>query len=102
MDAIKYFVGLVIFSSIGSFLIVDAKSFTKTIGKTSYRCFFSDFFRLVVLAGMATIGFLLAKETFSQPNDELTFLGIGAIASVGIYALGINRRKTEAKRTRKQ
>ncbi len=102
MDAIKYFVGLVIFSSIGSFLIVDAKSLFKEIGQTNNRRLFSDFLRLVVLAGMAAIGLMLARETFAKPNDGIIFLGVGAIASFGIYALGINRRKTEAKRKRKQ
>ncbi len=102
MDTIKYFVGLVIFSSIGSFLIVDAIAFTKIISTPNNRLLVSDFLRLVVLAGMAAIGFLLAKETFTKPKDGIIFLGIGAIASIGIYALGINRRKTEAKKIPKQ
>lgn len=93
MDAIKYFVGLVIFASIGSFLIVDAIAFFKLLGKTNNSLLFSDFLRLVVLAGMAAIGFMLAKETFVKPNDGIVFLGIGAIASLVIYALGIKRRK---------
>ena len=93
MDAIKYFVGLVIFSSIGSFLIVDAIAFFKLLGKTNNSVLFSDFLRLVVLAGMAAIGFMLAKETFVKPNDGIVFLGIGAIASVALYALGIKRRE---------
>jgi hypothetical protein len=100
MDAVKYLVGLVIFSSIGSFLIVDATAFVRAIGKISNRLMVSDFLRLVVLAGMTAIGFMLAKETFVKPNDGIKFLVIGAIASIGIYALGINRRKAEAKRTR--
>ncbi len=93
MDAIKYFVGLVIFSSIGSFLIVDAIAFFKLLGKTNNRFLFSDFLRLVVLAGMAAIGFLLAKETFVKPNDGIVFLVVGAIASIALYALGIKRRE---------
>ena len=92
MDAVKYFVGLVIFASIGSFLIVDAIAFFKLLGKTNNRFLFWDFFRLVILAGMAAIGFMLAKETFVKPNDGIVFLVIGAIASIGIYALGIKRR----------
>lgn len=92
MDATKYFVGLVIFSSIGSFLIVDTAAFVRLIGKTNNRLLFSDFLRLVVLGGMAAIGFMLAKETFVKPNDGIVFLVIGAIASICIYALGINRR----------
>lgn len=99
MDAVKYIVGLVIFSSIGSFLIVDAIAFFKLLGKTNNRFLFSDFFRLVVLAGMAAIGFMLAKETFVKPNDGIVFLVIGAIASICIYALGIKRRMA---RTRNQ
>ena len=102
MDATKYFVGLVIFSSIGSFLIVDATSFARVIGKTNNRLLFSDFLRLVLLAGMAAIGFLLAKETFTKPNDGILFLVVGASASLGIYALGIKRRKAEAKKIRNQ
>ena len=92
MDAIKYFIGLVIFSSIGSFLIVDATSWARVIGKTNNRLLFVDFLRLVVLAGMAAIGFLLAKETFAKPNDGIIFLGVGAIASIALYSLGIKRR----------
>ncbi len=92
MDAIKYFVGLVIFSSIGSFLIVDAIAFFKLLGKTNNRFLFSDFLRLVILAGMAAIGFLLAKETFVKPNDGIVFLVVGAIASIALYALGIKQR----------
>ena len=92
MDAIKYFVGLAIFASIGSFLIVDAIAFFKLLGKTNNSVLFSDFLRLVVLAGMAAIGFMLAKETFVKPNDGIVFLGIGAITSIALYALGIKRR----------
>lgn len=88
----KYIVGLVIFSSIGSFLIVDAIDFAREIGKTNNRLLFLDFLRLVIIAGMATVGYILAKETFTRPNDGLIFLGIGAIASLVIYALGIKRR----------
>ena len=102
MDAIKYFIGLVIFSSIGSFLIVDAIAFFKLLGKTNNSVLFSDFLRLVVLAGMAAIGFLLAKETFVKPNDGIVFLGIGAIASIALYALEIKRRMAQTKRIRKQ
>ncbi|PSB32414.1 hypothetical protein [Chlorogloea sp. CCALA 695] len=102
MDAIKYFIGLVIFSSIGSFLIVDAIAFFKLLGKTNNRFLFSDFLRLVVLAGMAAIGFLLAKETFVKPNDGTVFLGMGAIASFTLYALGIKRRMAEKKNINKQ
>lgn len=97
MDAIKYFVGLVIFSSIGSFLIVDAIALFKLLGKTNNSVLFSDFLRLVVLAGMAAIGFMLAKETFVKYNDGIVFLGIGAIASFTLYALGIKRRMAEKK-----
>lgn len=102
MDAIKYLVGLAIFSSIGSFLIVDATSLARVIGKTNNRLLFVDFLRLVVLAGMAAIGFFLAKETFAKPNDGIVFLGVGAIASIALYALGIKRRMAQTKRIRKQ
>lgn len=88
----KYIVGLVIFSSIGSFLIVDTIDLVREIGKTNNRVLFLDFLRLVVIAGMAAVGFLLAKETFTRPKDDLIFLAIGAIASLCIYALGIKRR----------
>ncbi|WP_009632269.1 hypothetical protein [Synechocystis sp. PCC 7509] len=93
MDAVKYFVGLVIFASIGSFLIVDAIAFFKLLlSKTNNSLLFSDFVRLIVLAGMATVGFMLAKETFVKPNDGIVFLVTGAIASIALYALGIKRR----------
>lgn len=97
MDAIKYFVGLVIFSSIGSFLIVDVIAFFKLLGKTNNPVLFSDFLRLVVLAGMAAIGFMLAKETFVKPRDGIIFLIVGAIASIALYALGIKRRMAKKK-----
>ena len=99
MDAVKYLVGLVIFSSIGSFLIVDTTAFVRVIGINN-RLIVSDFLRLLVLAGMTAIGFMLAKETFVKPNDGMKFLVIGAIASISIYALGTNRRKAKARRTR--
>ncbi len=102
MDAIKYFVGLVIFSSIGSFLIVDTIALFKVISRANNLLWISDLLRLVVLAAMAAIGFLLAKETFATPNDKIIFLCIGAIASISIYALGINRRRAESKRIPKQ
>ena len=102
MDAIKYFIGLVIFSSIGSFLIVDAIAFFKVIGKINNSVLFSDFLRLIVLAGMAAIGFMLAKETFVKSNDGIIFLAVGAIASIALYALGIKRRMVQTKRIRKQ
>jgi Mn2+/Fe2+ NRAMP family transporter len=101
MDAVKYLVGLVIFSSIGSFLIVDATAFVRVVGKINNRLLFLDFLRLVVLAGMAAIGFMLAKETFIKPDDWIKFLVIGAIASFVLYALGIKRRKTETKKIRR-
>lgn len=88
----KYIVGLIIFSSIGSFLIVDAIDFAREIGKTNNRHLFLDFLRLVVIAGMAAIGFILAQENFTKPHDGVIFLAIGAIASSTIYALGIKRR----------
>lgn len=88
----KYIVGLIIFSSIGSFVIVDAIALTKEIGKTNNRYLFVELLRLVVIAGMAAVGFLLAQEDFTKPNDGLIFLAIGAIASFVIYALGIQRR----------
>lgn len=88
----KYIVGLVIFSSIGSFVIVDTIDLVREIGNTNNRVLFLDFLRLVVIAGMAAVGFLLAKETFTRPNDGVIFLAVGAIASLAIYALGIKRR----------
>ncbi|KJH71381.1 hypothetical protein [Aliterella atlantica] len=91
----KYIVGLIIFSSIGSFVIVDAIALSKEIGKTNNRYLFVECLRLVVIAAMAAVGFLLAQETFTQPNDGLLFLAIGAIAAFVIYALGIKRRATQ-------
>lgn len=88
----KYIVGLIIFSSIGSFVIVDAIALSKEIGRTNNRYLFVECLRLVFIAAMAVVGFLLAKEDFTKPNDGLIFLAIGAIASFVIYALGIKRR----------
>lgn len=88
----KYIVGLIIFSSIGSFVIVDGIDLFREIGRTNNRLLFLEFLRLIFIAAMAAVGFLLAKETFVKPNDGLIFLAIGAIAAFVIYALGIKRR----------
>lgn len=93
MDTSKYFVGLVVFSGIGSFLIVDLIDFGQELRKNPRQShLYLDFLRLVVLALMAAIGFFLAKETFTKSNDWIIFLVVGAIASLAIYALGIKRR----------
>lgn len=85
----RYLVGLLIFSSIGSFLISDTIDFSRELRKSNnLRHLYLDFLRLIVLGVMALIGYIFASRTFHQPNDWLVFLVIGIIAALLIYALG--------------
>jgi len=89
----QYFAGLVVFLGIGSFLISDTIDFGRELRKSNNpRRLYLDFFRLLVLAGMALIGYLVAKETFHQPNDWIVFLVIGVIGAFLIHTLGVKRR----------
>ena len=98
----QYFAGLVVFSGIGSFLISDTIDFTRELRKSnSPRRLYLDFFRLLVLGGMALIGYMVAKETFDQPNDWIVFLVIGVIGAFSTHALGVKRRTAEAKGVRR-
>ena len=85
----QYLVGLLIFSSIGSFLISDTIDFSRELRKSNnFRHLSLDFLRLVVLGAMALIGYIFASKTFQQPNDWLVFLVIGIIGALLIYTLG--------------
>ena len=88
----QYFAGLVVFSGIGSFLISDTIDFGKELRKSSSsRQLYLDFFRLIVLGAMALVGYMVAKETFHQPNDWIFFLVIGLIGAFLIYIVGVKR-----------
>lgn len=85
----RYLVGLLIFSSIGSFLISDTIDFSRELRKSNnFRHLYLDFLRLIVLGVMALIGYMFAARTFHQPNDWLVFLVIGIILALLIYTLG--------------
>lgn len=84
----QYFAGLLVFSGIGSFLISDAIDFGRELRKSnSPHRLYLDFFRLLVLGGMALIGYMVASETFHQPNDWIVFLVIGVIGAFSIHLL---------------
>ena len=71
----KYLVGLVVFSAIGYFLIVDATNFYRQLKINNQRNqLIVDFGRLLILGAMAGIGYKVASETFQQPNDWIVFL----------------------------
>jgi cell division protein FtsW (lipid II flippase) len=95
----QYFAGLVVFLGIGSFLISDTINFGSELKKSnSPHRLYLDFFRLLGLGGMALIGYMVAQETFRQPNDWIVFLVVGVIGAFLIYALGVKRRTADAKR----
>lgn len=88
----QYFAGLVVFSSIGSFLISDTIDFGRELRKSnSPRHLYLDFLRLLVLGGIALVGYMVAKETFRQANDWIFFLIIGLIGAFLIHTLGAKR-----------
>lgn len=76
----QYLVGLLVFSSITYFLIVDTTIFYNDLKINSNRNqLLVDFGRLLILAAMAGIGYKVASETFQQPNDSIIFLTRGII-----------------------
>jgi F0F1-type ATP synthase assembly protein I len=84
----QYLAGLLVFSGIGSFLISDTIDFGRELRKSnSSRRLYLDFFRLLVLGGMALIGYMVAKETFHNSNDWIVFLVIGVIGAFSIHIL---------------
>lgn len=95
----QYFAGLVVFSGIGSFLISDTIDFGRELKKSnSPHHLYLDFLRLLGLGGMALIGYMVARETFHQPNDWIGFLVIGVIGAFLMYTLGVKRRTADAKK----
>lgn len=84
----KYLAGLLVFSGIGSFLISDTIAFWRELERrNSPRSLYLDFFRLLVLGVMAGIGYMVASETFQQPNDWITFLISGISGAVLIQII---------------
>ncbi|MBD2538689.1 hypothetical protein H6G60_07720 [Coleofasciculus sp. FACHB-SPT36] len=74
--------GLVVFSSIGYFLIVDTTNLLREIRTSNNRNqLIVDFGRLVILGAMAGIGYKAASETFQRPNDWIIFLVKGIIGA---------------------
>lgn len=89
----QYLAGLVVFSGIGSFLISDTIEFGREFRKSNNpRRLYLDLFRLLVLGGMALIGYMVASETFQKPNDWIVFLVIGIIGAFSTHILGLKRR----------
>lgn len=88
----QYLAGLLVFSGIGSFFISDTIDFARELRKSNNpRSLYLDFFRLLVLGGMALIGYMVAKETFHKPNDWIIFLVIGVIGAFSTHILGVRR-----------
>jgi F0F1-type ATP synthase assembly protein I len=86
----QYFAGLVVFSGIGSFLISDTIDFGRELRKSNSSLrLYLDFLRLLVLGGMALIGYTVAAETFHQPKDWIVFLVIGVIGAFSTFTLGV-------------
>jgi len=86
----KYLVGLLIFSAIGSFVIADTIVFWRDYKKGSNpRQLYLDFFRLVIIAGMASVGYLFASSTFLQPNDGIVFLATGSVGALLIHIFSL-------------
>jgi len=85
-ENMQYIVGLLIFSAIGSFVIADTIVWWRDYRKGSNPKQLSlDFFRLVIIAGMAGIGYLFASSTFQQPNDGIVFLVTGIVGALLIH-----------------
>ena len=78
----KYLVGLVVFSGIGYFLIVDTTNFYRQLKINNKRNqLIVDFGKLLILVAMAGIGYKVASETFQEPNDWIVFLAKGIIGA---------------------
>lgn len=98
----QYLAGLLVFSGIGSFLISDTIDFGRELRKSNNpRRLYFDFFRLLVLGGMALIGYMVASETFQKPNDWIVFLIIGVIGAFSTHILGLKRRVAVKKSARR-
>ncbi len=98
----QYFAGLVVFSGIGSFLISDTIDLGRELRKSnSLPHLYLDFFRLLVLGGMASIGYMVAAKTFNQPHDWIVFLVIGVIGAFLTHTLGVKRRAADMRGVRR-
>lgn len=76
----QYLVGLLVFSSIAYFLIVDTTNFYNELKISNNRNqLLVDFGRLLILAAIAGIGYKVASETFQESNDSIIFLTRGII-----------------------
>jgi hypothetical protein len=90
----KYLVGLVVFSGIGSFLISDTIDFWREFRASNRRSRLEvDFLRLAVLAGMAGIGYWVATDTFHKPSDGIVFLVIGIVGAFSTHIISSSLRK---------
>lgn len=84
----KYLAGLLVFSGIGSFIISDTIAFWRELERrNSQTPLYLDFFRLLVLGVMAGIGYMVASETFQQPNDWIIFLVIGIVGAILLHII---------------
>jgi len=90
----KYLVGLIVFSGIGSFLISDTIDFWRKLRKSDSRSQLGvDFLRLAVLAGMASIGYWVATDTFHKPSDGIVFIVIGIVGAFSTHIISSSLRK---------
>jgi hypothetical protein len=89
----QYLVSLVVFASIGSFIITDTTVFWKRLSQNERASsLWLDFARILLLVGLASIGYLVGSETFQKPGDQIFFLVTGALAAVLINILLSFRR----------
>jgi hypothetical protein len=78
----QYLVGLVVFSGIGSFLISDTIDFWREFRKSDSRSQLGvDFLRLAVLAGMASIGYWVATDTYELLRPAIAEVGVSNLSS---------------------
>lgn len=87
----RYFVGLVVFSGIGAFLITDTIDCYRELRKNNPHNLYFDLFRLLLLGGMSAIGYLVAAKTFHQATDSIVFLVIGIVGAFLIYIFKLKK-----------
>jgi len=86
----QYWVGLIVFAAIGSFVVADAISLWKSWRKgTPLNRLYGDILRLIPIAGLATVGYLVASETFTRPYDGIVFLLIGTCTAFILRFLSV-------------
>ncbi|MBD2093972.1 hypothetical protein H6F90_02220 [Trichocoleus sp. FACHB-591] len=82
----QYLAGLIVFAGVGSFLLTDTIDFFRDLKHRDRRSrWYVDLLRLLFLAGITTIGYKIASETFRSSQDQVSFLAIGLVGAVVAY-----------------